>query len=438
MAKGDYEVWTFAMCAAILALMVYNPFQAEPKCDCRCGGGETAAEISVPPPAVQAPLSDLEKARIAAEKATRRMESMKNKYWEGDGQGQGKTGNSLLLEHIAGGGEGVGGTPEVPSKTAWSAPSPTVSHSRPPAASKPQSVPPSPGTQASASQDAALPSDSTADLLNRLAAAKAAVNQGDSPMAYKQPQPPSGEATPNAAAGRGDSPSRPASPQLLETRTEEKGALDTQKEASGVGREARRGDGVPGPFASVTEIWRDLAVRAPHGVGVMGGVGRGEIAERILEDWKTSPGLYLVDPYIHIWKGYDDAANLSDKDHQLVFEGLRERLQKRFEGRFVFVRDFSHSFAARVQKEDPNFPPVALVFVDANRAKEAVSRDLESWWPLIGAGGVLAGAEYSEGINAQFGKIGVMSAVDEFARQRGLKVWVTTRESPPFWYIVKQ
>ena len=29
---------------------------------------------------------------------------------------------------------------------------------------------------------------------------------------------------------------------------------------------------------------------------------------------------YLVDPFIHQWRGYDDPANLQDNDHQLIFE----------------------------------------------------------------------------------------------------------------------
>ena len=29
---------------------------------------------------------------------------------------------------------------------------------------------------------------------------------------------------------------------------------------------------------------------------------------------------YLVDPFIHQWRGYDDPANLQDNEHQMVFE----------------------------------------------------------------------------------------------------------------------
>jgi len=32
------------------------------------------------------------------------------------------------------------------------------------------------------------------------------------------------------------------------------------------------------------------------------------------------PCRYLVDPFIHQWRGYDDPANLQDNEHQMVFE----------------------------------------------------------------------------------------------------------------------
>ena len=36
--------------------------------------------------------------------------------------------------------------------------------------------------------------------------------------------------------------------------------------------------------------------------------------------WKFCPCRYLVDPFIHQWRGYDDPANLQDNEHQMVFE----------------------------------------------------------------------------------------------------------------------
>merc|ERR1719247_700647 len=97
------------------------------------------------------------------------------------------------------------------------------------------------------------------------------------------------------------------------------------------------------------DLGRFLEARQPRGLGVILGVGKGDFALRLLSDWGSSQGMYLVDPFIHIWRGYDGPENLSDREHQMVFEELRNRLVP-FEGRYVLVRDFSHSFAAMYQQ----------------------------------------------------------------------------------------
>merc|ERR1711939_628769 len=144
---------------------------------------------------------------------------------------------------------------------------------------------------------------------------------------------------------------------------------------------------------------------APNGLGIVLGVGRGDFALRLLRDWRTSPGLYLCDPYIHIWKGYDDPNNLSD------------------------------SFATTFKQDTgPQQPPPSLVFVDANHAYEAVTRDLEAWWPLLPTGGLLAGSTF---INDSSRNIGVRQAVEDFVRNRGVQI-LETSEPLPSWIVVKQ
>ena len=78
----------------------------------------------------------------------------------------------------------------------------------------------------------------------------------------------------------------------------------------------------------VTEV---LNYQQPRGMGVILGVGRGEFSLHLLEHWTQSGGLYLVDPYINVWRGYLDPDNLSDKEHQMVYEALKNELHERFE-----------------------------------------------------------------------------------------------------------
>lgn len=190
------------------------------------------------------------------------------------------------------------------------------------------------------------------------------------------------------------------------------------------------------PIASRDQLGQLMMQVAPRGVGVVLGVGKGEMALRLLRDWQTSPGLYLCDPFIHIWKGYDDPENLSDKEHQFVYEQLRNTLADQgFDGRHVLVRDFSYSFAA-TYKQDSGMgqqPPPSLVWFDANHAYEAVTKDLEEWWPLIPAGGVLAGSTF---LNDPGRKIGVRQAVEDFMRSRGAQV-LATQDPVQAWLVVK-
>lgn len=185
---------------------------------------------------------------------------------------------------------------------------------------------------------------------------------------------------------------------------------------------------------SRSDFGRFLEQRQPRGLGVVLGVGRGDFALRLLADWGSSQGLYLVDPFIHIWRGYDDPSNLNDRDHQVQFEDLRNRLAP-FEGRHVLIRDFSHSFAEQYQRGGQTAGPPSFVYIDANHAEQAVSRDLELWWPLLAAGGILSGSTYTDDKD---GRVHVKKAVDRFAVGIGAKVYLTHDDMPPSWFIFKQ
>lgn len=180
------------------------------------------------------------------------------------------------------------------------------------------------------------------------------------------------------------------------------------------------------------DFGRFLQSIQPRGIGVVLGVGRGEFALRLLQDWTSSSGIYLCDPFIHIWQGYDDPANLDDKEFQYLFENLRNQLAP-FDGRYVLLRDFSFSFAETYGK-DQSTPPPTFIYVDANHAEEAVARDLALWWPLLASGGVLGGSTYLDRPEA---KIGVKTAVDKFVAQHRLQVYLTHWDSVPSWFVMK-
>lgn len=161
----------------------------------------------------------------------------------------------------------------------------------------------------------------------------------------------------------------------------------------------------------------------PQGIGIILGVGRSTFAMELLQQWRTSPGLYLCDPFIHIWKGYNDPANVNDKEHQMIFEDLRNKLAM-YEGRYSLVRDFSSSFVVTF-KGTPGSPPVSLVWVDNNPDSKAVHRDISDWFPTLAPNGIIAGPRY--------GTDSVKAAVHSFASQNGLKVGMFSDGET--WYL---
>ncbi|CAD7956026.1 unnamed protein product [Amoebophrya sp. A120] len=182
------------------------------------------------------------------------------------------------------------------------------------------------------------------------------------------------------------------------------------------------GGGAGGQLTLKQYLQRNL----PHGLGIFLGVGTSTLPMELLRDWSTSPGLYLVDPYIHIWAGYDDPANLSDKDHQRIFERHQIDL-KPYENRFSFVRDFSHSFVV-TYKGTPGSPPTSLLYIDNTQTASAIVRDLNDWWDLVAPGGIAAGPQYNQ-------KPEVAKGVQEFAAKLSIPVQLFADQQT--WYLVK-
>eukprot|EP00927_Polykrikos_kofoidii_P083507 TRINITY_DN8565_c0_g1_i1.p1 TRINITY_DN8565_c0_g1~~TRINITY_DN8565_c0_g1_i1.p1 ORF type:complete len:255 (+),score=35.23 TRINITY_DN8565_c0_g1_i1:53-817(+) len=169
--------------------------------------------------------------------------------------------------------------------------------------------------------------------------------------------------------------------------------------------------------------------------GVLLGVGEGRLALELLQTW-TKGVLFLVDPYIHLSRGYYREANVDDNEHQRHYENIRQtlRLMPDVQGRFSFVREFSFS-VPKYWVEKQWGPPPRFVYHDANPSYRAVRTDLEAWWPMLAGGGILAGKNYTTILDGAV--VGVRRAVDEFAAANGLQVFLTNDPSEPTWIVIK-
>lgn len=177
-----------------------------------------------------------------------------------------------------------------------------------------------------------------------------------------------------------------------------------------------------------------------QGVGVVLGVGpAGKFARHFLKFW-TNGILYMCDPFIHVFNGYDDKEfNVDDRTHQLNFENLRTALvlDKSIQGRYSMVREFSFSFFRLwiEKKYDLGQHPPRFVYIDNNPATQAVLRDLRDWWQVLLPGGVMAGPRIF--------RPDVLEAVKTFSAEMGVKPvlylepWPGEKPGGPGWVIVK-
>jgi hypothetical protein len=83
-----------------------------------------------------------------------------------------------------------------------------------------------------------------------------------------------------------------------------------------------------------------------------------------------------------------------------------------------------YRIVAKTYKGAKGQPAPGFIWVDANHSYKSVMKDLSSWYPILGSGGMLAGTSYSGDTKR---------AVDEFA----LLNRITVSSSGLIWFIMK-
>jgi len=71
----------------------------------------------------------------------------------------------------------------------------------------------------------------------------------------------------------------------------------------------------------------------------------------------------------------------------------------------------------------------SFIFIDAGHTYAEIMDDLNAYWSKLAVGGILAGDDYVDGWveDAQY-TFGVKSAVDDFAREKSSRVYMTTQK----------
>jgi hypothetical protein len=183
------------------------------------------------------------------------------------------------------------------------------------------------------------------------------------------------------------------------------------------------------PMRTRNEFPRLLNELQLFGSAIEVGVAEGYFSHGLLDSW---PGIcWQVDP----WKilqtpGFSPHGEATDADQEARYQRMLNKA-KEYRGRCQVMRSTSEDAVITFVRDFFDF-----VYIDAIHTYEANKQDLSLWWPKVKPGGVFAGHDY---LNGTFhGQLyGVKTAVDEFAKEKGLTVHSTPDDQWPSWFIFK-
>tara|TARA_B100000700_G_scaffold74318_1_gene82986 strand:- start:682 stop:1386 length:705 start_codon:yes stop_codon:yes gene_type:complete len=155
-------------------------------------------------------------------------------------------------------------------------------------------------------------------------------------------------------------------------------------------------------------------------VGAEIGVAYGVNASNILQILNMQK-LILIDP----WERAIDITTNDNKEKYLFHKHRHEITLKKFSNnsKVEIINDFSVEAAKIFDNHYFDF-----VYIDGDHSYEAVSNDLNAYYPKLKQFGVLCGDDYGHPSG-----LGVIQAVQEFAREKGLLV--NYREDNQFWMV---
>ena len=166
------------------------------------------------------------------------------------------------------------------------------------------------------------------------------------------------------------------------------------------------------------------------GEGVEVGVWKGEFSHFLLSHWKGKR-LYSVDP----WKNfsadeYIDDMNISQLEFDDIYYKVKDSLSV-FVDRSCIIRKVSVDAAITFENASLDF-----VYLDGRHDYRGVKEDIEVWYDKVKPSGIICGHDY---LDQTIGStvFGVKTAVDEFAKQRQLKLFLTDKDIYPSWFIIK-
>ena len=163
-----------------------------------------------------------------------------------------------------------------------------------------------------------------------------------------------------------------------------------------------------------------LSLLPRGGIGAEIGVHRAEFSRQILK--RTRPKkLYLIDPWKHFEASeyeqskYGGLGVDGQKEMDARYQSVRTKMQSYVEkGTVEVIREFSGEAARKFRNDYLDF-----VYIDGDHSYEGVREDLDKYYPLIKADGLLMLDDYCVG---NWWKDGVLKATHELLARTNSKV----------------
>lgn len=193
----------------------------------------------------------------------------------------------------------------------------------------------------------------------------------------------------------------------------------------------------------------DILQREGKRIGAEVGVQKGFFANEILSKWTSCEKYILIDPWEH-QPHYKDFANKKQATQNAFLNHTQNLLQK-FSDRgteLEYIRNYSTNAHNQIADNSLDW-----VYIDARHDFQAMTEDLNLFWPKLKVGGIYSGHDFcdadeepspaqdwctfADGSNCTNNKA-VKGAVEEFAAKYSKQIVVPRRETTwVSWYLRK-
>ena len=159
------------------------------------------------------------------------------------------------------------------------------------------------------------------------------------------------------------------------------------------------------------------------------GVGQGDFSYHILNNWNGEK-LYSIDSWSHD-NCWFDKSNASQQEQDKNYRITKEKLRK-----FGLRSEILRMLLIDARNDCITYDQLDFAYLDARHDYRSTILDIDLWYSAVKIGGILAGHDYKNSF-VRKNLVEVKRAVDNFFFLKE-KVWVTTNDNLPSWYVIKE